>query len=658
MAVFNQYTGPASGNASLTDALFGDNSGITASDIVLRASALEAVNFYDGTLGPLGIGAGLLLTSGTTPGLSNTVGWFGTDNSGASGFNNGDADIDAVVNTVFQTQSYDATTLDFDFQVTDASLTSISFDLVFGSDECPEWVDQFVDSAVVLVNGVNYALFGHDPMHPLSVVSSNLAAGYFQDNTASVFPIEYDGVSYVLKIVAPITPGGGTNRIKIGIADTGDHIYDSGVFLANFAAGTTPGSGVVSTPGVGTGGNDTLSGSPKDEYFDLKDGDDTCYAGPGDDIVVAGAGNDAVYGGSGADQMNSDTGDDSLDGGDGVDTAVYSGASASYTVAVTGTGFTITDNSALPGFEGKDTRVGVEQAKFSDGLFSIGAGGVLTPAGNPATAPANMPGSVVISGIGSIGNTLTASVSDPDGIAGVVSFRWQSSPDGGANWDNIGPDSNSYTVVAGDVGNAIQVIASYTDNAALPVAESPVSASKTILDANTGDLVVTLMQLAAPEGASTINPLTTLLLDAVNLGASPNVATLAIKAVLGIPADVNLHSYDAYVALQIDPNDPVALVVEKVSVQVAILTSLSDDDTGVKLSLKVIEAAANNQTLDLANATDLANTLGLDTTTFDITDKNTYPQPLREIFDRNTSMSDAIADTVASTSLRSNGRTS
>ncbi len=53
---------------------------------------------------------------------------------------------------------------------------------MFGSDEFPEWVDQFVDCAIFMVNGVNYALFNHDPTHPLSVVSSNLAAGYFQDN--------------------------------------------------------------------------------------------------------------------------------------------------------------------------------------------------------------------------------------------------------------------------------------------------------------------------------------------------------------------------------------------------------------------------------------------------------------------------------------------
>ena len=449
MTVFTPYTG--SDNTALTTALLAPASGITITSgtIVLNASGPNAVNFYDGSLAPLGIGAGLLITSGIAPGLANTIGWFGQDNSGISGFYNGDANIDAVVNTVFQTQSYDATTLSFDFTVTDPAATSVSFDLVFGSDEFPEWVDQFVDSAIVMVNGVNYALFNHDPNHPLSVVSANLAAGYFQDNAGNVLPIEYDGVSLVLKIVAPIIPGGASNHIKIGIADTGDHIYDSGIILANFTSGNIPGSGVVIVPPItGTDNSDNVTGSSKDEYIDLKGGDDTCYAGAGDDIVVAGAGNDIVYGGSGADQMKGDAGNDSLDGGDNADTAVFSGASTDYSIAVLGGGFTITDSNSGPGSDGTDTVTGVEFAKFSNGLFAIGAGGVLTPVSDPGAPPSNTPGSVVISGIGSEGKTLTAAISDPDGVSGTVNYQWQSSDNNGASWSNIGGDSNTYTVSA------------------------------------------------------------------------------------------------------------------------------------------------------------------------------------------------------------------
>lgn len=634
MPIFTPYSG--SGDTTLTNALLAPSSGITInpSSISLHSSGPGTVEFYDGSLAPLGIGAGLLLTSGTQPGTSNTVGWFGQDNSGVSGFNNGDADINAVVNTVFQTQSYDATTLEFDFTVSDPTATSVSFDLVFGSDEFPEWVDQFVDSAIVMVNGVNYALFNHDPNHPLSVVSSNLAAGYFQDNAGNVLPIEYDGVSHVLKIVAPINPVG-VNHIKIGIADTGDHIYDSGIFLSNFAAGNIPGSGVVITPPSGTGGNDDVTGSSKDEYFDLKGGDDTCVAGAGDDIVAAGSGNDVVYGGSGADQMQGGAGDDNLDGGIGTDTAVFTGASSDYSVTASGSGFTVTDNGSS--LEGLDTLTSIEQAKFSNGLFAIAPDGTLTAVTDPAIPPANTPGSVVISGIGSEGKTLTATVSDPDGISGVVTYQWQVSDDNGASWNNVGGNSDTYLVSGADVGKDIHVVASYTDNGT--TTEAPVSAAKTIQQVGEGNLIVTLIQLDAPAGATNINPLTTLVKAAIDFGLTPNMATTAIKTVLGLPDEINLQDYDSFAALLNNSTDPVALATEKVAVEVAILTSLSDDDHGTNLTLKILEAATGNQTLNLADAQDLADILGIDIT--GITNKNDYPEPLREIFDRHENIDQA-----------------
>ena len=105
---------------------------------------------------------------GRMPGPSNTGTGFGVGNNAA-----GNALIDQVINPVFSTAAYDATTLSFSFNVTDPTATSISFDIVFGSDEYPEWVDAFVDAGVVFVNGVNYALFNHDRLHPLSVVSQN-----------------------------------------------------------------------------------------------------------------------------------------------------------------------------------------------------------------------------------------------------------------------------------------------------------------------------------------------------------------------------------------------------------------------------------------------------------------------------------------------------
>ena len=633
-------------NSALTSALLAPNSGISinTSSLVLNASGSDAVNFYDGSLSGLGIGSGLLLTSGTTPGTSNTVGWFGKDNH-VWQYLNGDTDINAVVASVFSSYSYDATTLSFDFTATDPTATSVSFDIVFGSDEYPEWVDQYVDCAIVMVNGVNYALFNHDPNHPLSVVSSNLAAGYFQNNAVdpvtglSFLPIEYDGVSHVLKIVAPIKGGGEINHIKIGIADTGDHIYDSGIFLANFSAGNIPGSGLVAPTDTCTESSDSVTGSTQDEYFDLLGGNDTVYAGGGDDIVVAGNGNDVVYGGSGNDELKGGSGDDGIDGGDGLsDIAVYAGASTGYNVAYNSAAnsFTITDSNSGSSSEGVDTLTNVEYIKFSDGLFELGVDG-LKPATAIGTPPhINTVGTLAIGGIGSIGNTLTAMLNDADGISGPISYQWQISSDKGATWSNIsGAINSTYLLLASDGDKRIQVTASYIDND--NQAEAPVSVSKEIFAPAVGDLTVTLMKLAAPAGTSVINPLTTLMKNAVDLGLSPNEAAFDIKAVLGIPATVTLQSYDAYWVLQSLPSDPTALAVEKVAVQVAILTSLSDDDTGMNLTIAILNAAANNQTLNLADLNDLCFILGIDP-------QGTLSDSVSVIFDRNKSMSDALAD--------------
>lgn len=589
MATFDPYTG--TGDNTLVNALLAPSSGITVSNIVLKASGQDAVNFYDGSLGALGIGSGLLLTSGTTPGTSNTVGWFGTDNS-TTVFNNGDADIDAVVNTVFQTQSYDATTLEFDFTA-GATATSVSFDLVFGSDEYPEWVDQFVDCAVVMVNGVNYAYFNHDPLAPLSVVSSNLAAGYFQDNAGNVLPIEYDGVSHVLKIVAPIIAGQ-TNHIKIGIADTGDHIYDSGIFISNFSAGNIPGSGVVSQT-KGTTGDDTLIGSSQAEYFDLQSGNDTVYAGAGDDIVVAGSGNDVVYGGTGADKMEGDAGDDYLDGGADVDTAVFTGNFSDYQVGLAGANTTLTSSA-----EGTDTLVNVEFVQFKDGLYALN-GNVLTDVGTP-TPVANSAGVAAISGVAMAGKTLTAITTDADGIASAatISYQWQTSDDG-VNWSDTSVTTKTYLLTIADIGKHVQVIASYSDASGNP--ETPISNAVTIAQATSG-FSINPMVISAPAGASVMDPLTTLIKNAVDFGYTPNEASLAVKFVFGISSNVNLATYDAYAILSSNPTDATAVVFMKVAAQVAMTASVSDP-SGMNMMLAVMNAAATGKTLNLANAADL-----------------------------------------------------
>ncbi|MFN5195396.1 MAG: choice-of-anchor L domain-containing protein, partial [Cyanobacteriota bacterium] len=579
---------------------------VEAGTVQVRASAASAISLYDGSLAPLGIGAGLLLTSGTVPGTSNSVGWFGQSNANVSGFANGDADIDAIINTVFHTKSYDATSLSFGFRVTDPTAVSVSFDLVFGSDEYPEWVDLFVDAAVVIVNGVNHALFERNPARPLSVITPNLAAGYFQNNASKALPVEYDGVSRVLRIVAPIIGGGALNTIKIAIADCGDHIYDSGLFISGLKAGTTPGQGLVTRPTTPcSDASDYVTGGFGGESIDRLGGDDSCFAGGGSDIVDGGSGDDTIDGGSGDDVLKGGGGSDSLVGGSGSDTAVYLGASSAYQISVDSLSGACSVTSLVD--SSVDQLLGIESLSFDDGLISLG-GNTAGPALPPPPPPVlNTPGVVVVSGIGAYGQILSAELSDADGIADPITWSWEFQAPGSGTWQLIsGATSASFTVTANEAGGEVRARAQYTDGKGAP--SQPVSAAKSIQEFETGDAVIDLMQLEAPAGAGVITPLTTVLRRLIDLGLTPAQAGLTLTTVLGLPAGVKLHTYNALQVLQnpATATDPVALKLEAITLQLAIIGSAANDDSGGKMALGILKASGQGKTLNLGLAADVA----------------------------------------------------
>ncbi|UTP40803.1 choice-of-anchor L domain-containing protein [Phenylobacterium sp. LH3H17] len=342
--------------ASVIGSFFPTSGGITvdpASLIIVHAP--DSISTYDGGLTPLGMGPGLLITSGGVPNVTNTVMDFGFDNNLA-----GDINLDAEVNRVFSTVSYDATSISFSFTVTDPSITGITFKLLFGTDEYPEWVDQFVDIAVVMVNGQNVAYFGNDPNAPLSVIGSNLAAGYFVDNGDGHLPIEYDGVSNVLSAFAPVSLG--LNTLKIAIADTGDHILDSGLFISGLTGTTAPVTG-VSLDVPCTTGDDVKLGTIAAENFAGLTGADSLDGAGGNDVIAGDAGDDTIIGGGG---------DDYLDGGEGQNEAVFSGAAGAYHLSLLADGgYEVRDlRDGAP--DGTDTVHHVETLKFADGTFAPG----------------------------------------------------------------------------------------------------------------------------------------------------------------------------------------------------------------------------------------------------------------------------------------------
>ncbi|MCK1312362.1 DUF4082 domain-containing protein, partial [Bradyrhizobium sp. 23] len=113
-----------------------------------------------------------------------------------------------------------------------------------------------------------------------------------------------------------------------------------------------------------------------------------------------------------------------------------------------------------------------------------------------AANPNNHPGTVSVSGTPTQNQTLTATVSDADGVPAAVTYQWQQSTNG-TTWSNIaGVTASTLTLGQAQVGNFIRVNAVYTD--LLGSRETPVSAATATAVANVNDVgVVTISGTAS-----------------------------------------------------------------------------------------------------------------------------------------------------------------
>jgi hypothetical protein len=83
----------------------------------------------------------------------------------------------------------------------------------------------------------------------------------------------------------------------------------------------------------------------------------------GDDVLAAATTADGYYLRAGNDRVTGGAGNDLIDGGDGIDTAIYSGPRARYTLRQEATHWRVTDTT---GADGSDWLVAVERLAFSD----------------------------------------------------------------------------------------------------------------------------------------------------------------------------------------------------------------------------------------------------------------------------------------------------
>ncbi len=232
--------------ADLVDALVG--TGISTSNETY-AYASQAAGTFSGGTGIIGFESGVLLTSGD---VANVVGPNESDAMGTINEAPGDPDLDALAGAT----THDASILSFRFVPVEPTVT---FRYVFASDEYNEFVSLgFNDVFGFFVNGTNCAKVP-DTDVPVSIDTINNAShpDLYRNNEISdgsaPLDTEMDGLTVVLTCTAGVTPGV-PNTAKLAIADAGDFVVDSAVFLeaGSFSSGPTH-TLTVTTSGDGDG---------------------------------------------------------------------------------------------------------------------------------------------------------------------------------------------------------------------------------------------------------------------------------------------------------------------------------------------------------------------------------------------------------------------
>jgi hypothetical protein len=97
------------------------------------------------------------------------------------------------------------------------------------------------------VDGVNYAKFSNGQL----ISNAPGGATNFISNPVGggLYGIEYNGLTQVFTVTGLLGAGNGdgSHTITIGVADTQDSVYDSGVFVSALTAGTATGGGIGNT---------------------------------------------------------------------------------------------------------------------------------------------------------------------------------------------------------------------------------------------------------------------------------------------------------------------------------------------------------------------------------------------------------------------------
>ncbi|OGB58099.1 MAG: hypothetical protein A2503_07505 [Burkholderiales bacterium RIFOXYD12_FULL_59_19] len=411
---------------------------------------------------------------------------------------------------------------------------------------------------------------------------------------------------------------------------------------------------------------DYLLGNDLDNVVEARDGNDTVDGAGGNDTLYGGLGNDFFSGARGDDNFIGGMGDDTMDGGSGQDTAQFSGSLAEYQVTVNTVLRQVTVTDLVANRDGTDTLTSVEKLAFlnetvdapvpntapilaivlADQSFDRGttysltlnagsftdadgdlliwraalADGTALPHGllfNPATHTFMAKAGVVAAGEYDI------RVSASDGLSVVSDVFHQSVV------DLLVPQSSSGVVADGYVAGAKLYIDRNNDGIATAdedtglTTDSQGNFSGTLY--GTGALIAVggtnvdtgltnTMVLRAPEGATVINPITTLVSAYMqDSSATAAEAQTAVSSAFGLTASgVNLLTFDALASTATPEAAATALAVQQVNAQLAVTTTVSGTTTSTVMSnlVTAIDAAPATP-INLSDTTVLTQVTGL-----------------------------------------------
>lgn len=214
---------PENSGATIANTIVG--TGITVSNVSYTGADGASGTFTGGNSSGLGIDKGIVLSSGQAnlaQGTNNETG--ASANTGTAGY--------APLTTLAGASTFDATVLGFDFEFDGGLGGDLFFNFVFGSEEYLEYVNAgYNDVFGFFVDGVNVALVP-GTSDPVSIdnINNTSNADLFVDNTFGTYSTQMDGFTKILQInIKDLSAG--VHRMEFAIADVGDHILDSWIFI-------------------------------------------------------------------------------------------------------------------------------------------------------------------------------------------------------------------------------------------------------------------------------------------------------------------------------------------------------------------------------------------------------------------------------------------